>query len=269
VKRASGFRIDDVGNSLRTLAVFAAMAFIVGAAQASPTTWNFTGVVEYDVNGDSPGRTVSGWLTIDIQTLYDQSTNGTTQNRSSGLFFGTASQANVFPKAAQSIPPQVSGQYSGGLSQFSIGGADNYDFGYISLTRNDSETNSIFISGKSVDNNGHERYISLHVLDFLGTTSQIFDDPNGGLNLTQNIDWVAPGAASQFYGYEYDTVNRTYSAYQGGLLTSVSVSSAPEPATLALVALGLTVAVRRSHRIRICGSRHLRRSQQRSPQQSG
>jgi hypothetical protein len=203
---------------------------------AIPTTWTFTGVVDWDYNQGPTGQTISGWLRLDPTTLTIQETNGTTSSSISGAFCPPSVPVEGDCTGTQSDPLQVSGEYVDGIHGFSVGGdLDTYDVGSMRMHRNgNAGHNSFEARGMAA---GPFALIVINVSDALGTSSSIFADPNGGLNLTQEINWFASGAIPRFevlVGHGEDP-----SLYKSGTILTMAVSTVPEPSSFALALAGL------------------------------
>lgn len=221
---------------MRKLVQMMVAALVATPAFGTPTTWTFTGNVH---TNDAPdfviGQTISGSLSIDLSALYVQDTDGSSSNYMSGYFYGPSCVGMCTPP--QTSPLQVSGRYVDRNREFTIGGSA-WDFGEVGIIR--SGTNQFSAQGRSSPG-PTDRVIVIFIQDELGADTKIFKDPNGGLNLNQEIDWMADGAFRGFQAYEYDPSTGQYMFSQEGGLASVVVSnrSVPEPATLALAGLAL------------------------------
>jgi hypothetical protein len=216
---------------------------IAAPASGAPTTWTFTGrVTSNDIPGGAVGQAVSGSLTINTSALYIQDTNGSSSIDMSGYFYGPSCVGPCVPK--QTNPLQVSGQYSDGSQEISVGGAYE-DFAEIWILRNyNSEFNHFVAHGRS--NTPNYPIIVISIVDELGANTKIFKDPAGGLDINQEIDWGAEGAYTVFQAYDTDLSTGQPLILQEGYLTSVIVSnmSVHEPSTLALAGMALTWLVR-------------------------
>jgi hypothetical protein len=229
---------SKVGWLVSTLAGLALLSANAGVAYAAPVTWKFTGVVTESFDGLSGtsaiGKTVSGFLTMDTDAF--QFNEGTW-----GQFWAPTQCTNCPSQFIQSNPLQVSGQYTGGSRDISVGGGAMLDDGkFLTATQNEYS-----INGSSVDLDAIPRFISITVYDFLATGS------------------IGTFHAGTDY---YDRITLETSFYDSGYLTSLSVCSnfpgggntggcfpgpgpfpASEPASLTLVCAALlgVVAIRR------------------------
>lgn len=224
----------------KCLASIAALAFMAaGAAFSAPLTFNYVGTTSY-------GQAVSGSLTftLDPSTYEFATSDGVTYSQRWGDFYNPL----YCPSCAslQSNPLQVSGSFNAGTGPLSVGGGTVYDEAFFGIIRHPGGGNQYIVAGLSVDENFAGRYIELRVQDNLGTASEIFSDPNGGLDFLQTINWGAQGAESAFYVWDSNGV--VFSQYFGVLSSVTTQAAVPEPSGLALVALallGVGVASRR------------------------
>jgi hypothetical protein len=226
---------------------------LVGAAPAfgAQLTLTFSGTVDHADPGNS-GGTASGSLTLDPSTFQYKTGDGITYNFYSGEYLNSGTCPGCTPQ--QSNPLQVSGHYTYGSHPVSLGGGTSYDYGSINIYRNFESwgANQVDWFAISEDVYGSARVFSLTVRDTLGTASKIFRDVNGGLDVGQGINWLAPGATSTFEVDVYSVGDSGYvlTSVEAGSLTTAEVTSAvPEPASRALwlggVLLGAGWALRR------------------------
>ncbi|HEY6514453.1 MAG TPA: hypothetical protein VI032_20925 [Burkholderiaceae bacterium] len=220
-------------NVLTGLAALALIA--VAPAFAVPITYSFTGTTTYNLTGVI-GEPVSGSLTFDPSTFQSTSTDETTYFTQYGLYHNPG----VCPACVhQSDPPQARGAFAGGAgSSVAVGGGGIFDQGLASIYRNGVQ-NQYVVQGSSSDADFLSRGIVLTVSDSLGAASEIFSDPNGGLDLWQTINWMAQGANAYVVAYEFDGQSGTYTSYQEARFDSIVTRAVPEPDSLALAAVAL------------------------------
>lgn len=203
-----------------------------GLTNAAPTTWTFTGIVDYDYYQGPIGQLVSGWISLDLEALSPYTTNQATINGRGGIFCPSADGLGGECTGVLDEPPQVSAEYS--ENGFSLG---FINYGSVELRRNtDQGFNSFEVRAASPELN---KWIVLNVSDFLAADSNIFYSSSGDLSLTQQINWSAMGALPQFSVISGRCCSPDY--YKSGTILTMAVSTVPEPSSfvLAISALGL------------------------------
>jgi hypothetical protein len=212
-----------------------AALLLADASLAEPVTYVFAGTVDFNNGGVVVGQSISGSLTLDVSTFYSITSDGLTYSSRLGLFNNPAWCPTC--TAQQSSPLQVSGHAGEGSTQISVGGGSAWDRGSTGLSRNSSGGfNHFFAEGVSTDSNGIQRVLRIETEDFMGTASQMFSDPGGGLDLAQGINWLAPGSSSHFEIREFPTGTCCATTYEAGWLTSVSTVA--EPRSRSIMMLG-------------------------------
>lgn len=222
-------------NHLLPRTIAAALLAVVCASASAITTWTYTGVSD---SGDA----VSGWLSFDTSALRRlTSPRPTTQGGIGGVWFGpSCAVGSCVPR--QGNPPQIAGQHSDGRQQISVGWGAVYDSGEVWVTRNEPDANQIYknvfqVIGRSQVADDKYALVSIYIFDLSGAGTSIFNDTSAGLDPLQGISWSADGATAGFWATVNDSDIRLVD--QTGYLTSVVVSSVPEPATGALLGMAL------------------------------
>lgn len=218
--------------------LFANTAVMAGLAMAAPITYNWSGVVTHDyLDGPAVGQIVTGSITVDPATFTSSQVDGTTYN-SGWAFYWPASSSNA-PK--QTTPSQAHGWATTGTNAMSVGGGNSADVGFTGLGRNFTadgvNTFDVYVTTYFVDPVegvlASSATIEILVKDLRGLDTEIFNTPAGDLDLTQGVNWFAPGAKPIFRLFQWEKGFAV--THLEGRLTSVSDSQAiPEPGTLAL-----------------------------------
>ncbi|MBV8665502.1 MAG: PEP-CTERM sorting domain-containing protein [Burkholderiaceae bacterium] len=203
-----------------------------GAAVATPVTYTFTGTVDWNSNGDPIGSTVSASLTVDPATFTNVGEgDGSTYLEQYGIYFPPT-------------PSPMSGSATTSTMNFNLGGGD-VDDAWAMVDRNAGGDgfNEYWVSGNTEicsDGTCYWNSIYLNTWDFNGLATNIFQDPNAGLDVTQPVNFMAAGTFN-FAGLSY--FDGTTLHEDGMTLDSVSISTdpanVPEPATVALFGIAL------------------------------
>lgn len=225
---------------------FAWAACVLSAAPvfAAPITYTFTGLL-FIINGAQFDgiQYVNGSFTLDPSTFQEGNTEtiGTDFQQKAGLYnFEPCGP----PCKQQSTPLQMSGQAGFGTDLVTVGGGTSFDLAQIKIDRR-GVVNYARVGVASTQADGTSSEIFLEIQDFLGPDTLIFPDPNGGVDVTQTINWAANDVYAPFGRAEANFVlqnldsQNVASQFYSGRLTSVRVSThqVPEPGSLALAGL--------------------------------
>jgi hypothetical protein len=227
------------------------LAFVVcpffSPAFAIPVTLDFTGIIQpgsytYDgstgTSGNWDGRHFSGEITFDPLTTVISTDNSTYQ-----INFSTAQLMSISLHLPQGV--FLSGDNMSS-PQYLMEIYRNYS--------NPPNTNLLLFNVDNRDNfpNGLvSRYLHFdwEAIDYLGTSSTLFSDPNGGVSYAQPFNLAGypysfpPSGHTQagsFNLMELDSLNSEIYRYYGAfVLTSIHTSLVPEPSSLLLLGSGL------------------------------
>lgn len=222
-------------------AVLLALPAVANNTPPDDITLDFTGTIYGSNVSALNGQTIIGTFTYAIsEATPNIYTDGSTFIGSSTFGDGTI--------------PFVFGTYSIGLSNFStlIGiGGSGVNSG-MSIFRNASGNfNEVFLNTSAEGYWGGTVGLALVTSDYLGPSSGIFADSNGGLSFTQPINWQSLGATTTTYGsFEnsvdiFDPSHPSLPSRTEGYFTlnAVSVSPIPEPKIYALMLVGLGLVI--------------------------
>ena len=239
---------------------WAACALSAAPVVAAPITYTFTGLLFDTHAGPATGiQYVNGSFTLDPSTFQERNTetSGTEFQRKAGLYdFGPCGPTC----AQQSTPLQMSGQAGFGTDLVTVGGGTTQDLAQIEIDRRGGGNYArVRVASYQADRRWSEMFLTIS--DFLGTDTVIFPDRNGGVDVTQTINWGAidvysdpfRGAEARFVLQNGNSPN-VVSQFYFGALTSVRVSThqVPEPGALALAGLALAAMAltrRRQHQL--------------------
>jgi hypothetical protein len=240
----------------RSLRLGAALFFsgFAAAALATPITYNFEGLV-------APGQTVQGQFSFDSALM--PTPHGFNSN--------TFNQFTGDQPAGQPAPFAASGTVNPGFA-FVMGNGTASNEGGVSVSRNycglscsmgfDSPYDEFRVFGRSIDLDGTVSLFRLYLKDTnLGSGTSIFDDPLGGLDPNQPINWFASGVTAYgmiaIGGYDAGSGSSVFDPETSQLanftLTSIT-RQVPEPSTVGLMlvaGLGLLGTQGRRHRSQV------------------
>jgi len=214
-----------------TGSVVAALSLLVGtASQAQTTTWTFAGVVQ---SGPDAGQLVSGSLSFDLSMIPVTGGNGQTSAIGGTTYW-----------APQPSPPPVTAVVTVGSTTVVVGGGNVLDDVTVVVDKGTftlpaaTYLDRYFLQASSLSAGGVNPYLVVQTYQYTGgvNASGIFTNTgynNPDLSLGQSVNWLATGAAS------IGGVQSSTGTYWSFNLTSMSVSSVPEPGTCAMLALGL------------------------------
>lgn len=216
-------------------AALAAVSLVALQAQAA-TNVQFTGTVnvvftEGTVAAPTTGSTITGWFTMATLAGFNeyQYTDGSTYNEGAAFDDGSTGKVVV-----------AGGAWFSDGTTLSLGGMYNYFGQYLAR---DGYTNEVQYSAQTYGgDNWAWSVLEVDATDYDGANG-LFTDPNGGVSFDQavdlsnaNLDGFFEGSSSTGYYYGYFTP------------TSITISSVPEPANLALLLAGVGLVGLRARR---------------------
>ncbi len=214
----------------RILSAAVATASLVAVpAHATSITYTFGGTITDVEENNYPlalpgiGETVAGSLTVFLPQSWDSSqTDGATANygRSDGMIgmvmgtvaFSDGSTFSLSRSAPSSLEELILRNFAGAQNELSVGATTVED--------------------------GNDRVISLVIFDNAGADSTLFADPDGGVSFSQPVNLAGETQAADFGASSIDYLSTYVGVFT---LTSLTISSVPEPGTIALLLAGLCV----------------------------
>ena len=216
------------------------------AAGAASMTFQFTGVVTLALSSRDPlGSAMSGYVTIDPATL----TNTQFSDANSLEEYNYYNPPGPFPQDGYATTASFNGSL--GLEDGTFGSAnliiernENGDTGY--------GDNGLSVTGGTYFCEGAVcgwNQVELIFDDNHGLNSTFFEDPNGGLSVTQPMDFMDETLKYGFLNW-YDSTTNVFAMDQFNV-TSMTVTMVPEPDTFALfgAALAALACSRKCRRI--------------------
>ena len=221
-------------KSIHSLIVVLLLWSIAMPVSAVPIRVSFTGIVFDSYStllgvGAFNGQTISGSITFRLvaptEILLEESDGLTYMARGDPRY----TSGDAYASGTYSLPQ--------GVKTISTGD----QWGETQVCRNciigsPPSYNNLFtlaVGYQDLNTGLESSYLVLYTHDFLGSSSQIFTDPSGGLSDTQQINWFASGAKSGggFNHTTYDSNSQPIKDQGDFTFTSITVTAVPEPET--------------------------------------